>query len=237
MRGAWAELQNDALERASVHERVDHRSLEVQREAALERGDALAAEGLDRAAEVKLGPAVNAIERREMRAAEAEGRDYEPVTPRGAQVHAARQARALYDELRLRVERAREAYDHARDDGLGRVSAGLAALRAAAERDRGREASRDGAELDDIRARLGRVLGREEGARERDGAERDGVPREDAARSREDIRERLAGALDRARPVGPDAAEERRARETREAEREREREAARERDRGLDWGL
>ena len=100
MRGAWAELQNDALERARVVERVDHRSLEVQRTDALSRGDALAAEGLDRAAEVKLGPAVNAIERREMRAAEAEGREYEAVTARGAQVHAARRG-----EVRPRTPR------------------------------------------------------------------------------------------------------------------------------------
>ena len=77
MRAVWAGLQNDALKRAEVRERVDHRSLEVQRTAALEHGDAFAAEALHRAAEVKLGPAVNAIERREMREAEAEGRAYE----------------------------------------------------------------------------------------------------------------------------------------------------------------
>ncbi|WP_299655404.1 MobQ family relaxase, partial [uncultured Jannaschia sp.] len=127
MREVWAGLQNDALERAALRERVDHRSLAVQRSEALERGDDVRAEALHRAAEVKLGPAVNAIERREMRDAEREGRDYEAVTARGAQVHAARQARALYEELRIRVERARETYGLARDEGLGRVSAGLAA--------------------------------------------------------------------------------------------------------------
>lgn len=36
MRGVWAELQNRALERVSEVERVDHRSLEKQREAAQE---------------------------------------------------------------------------------------------------------------------------------------------------------------------------------------------------------
>ena len=238
MREVWAALQNDALERAALRERVDHRSLAVQRSEALERGDDVRAEALHRAAEVKLGPAVNAIERREMRNAEREGRDYEAVTGRGTQVHAARQARALYEDLRLRVERARETYGLARDEGLGRISAGLAALRAAAERDRrrGDAGDRDDAGQDDIRARLGRELERGAGARERDGAERDGGPAEDTVRSRADIRDRLAAALDRARPVGPDAVQERQAKEAREVEREREREALKVRTRGLDWG-
>ena len=190
MRSAWAALQNDVLERAERGleagelDRVDHRSLAAQRSDALSRGDALTAEALDRAPEVKLGPAANAMERRAMRSAEAEGRDYEPVTARGAQVQAARQARAFYDELRVRVERAREAYAAEREIGTGRVSAGLAALRAAAERDPGREAPGDGADQDDIRERLGRVLGRGGDARERDGPERDGGSRE-AARERD----------------------------------------------------
>ena len=236
MRGVWAELQNAALERTHVAERVDHRSLAVQRDAAISRGDEIGAEGLDRAPEVKLGPAANVIERREMRAAEAEGRDYEAVTARGAQVHAARQARTLFDELRadlrVRVGLAREAYGAERDSGAGRVSAGLTALRAAVERDRGRDGAGE-----DMRERLGRVLERGAGVRVGKGAERDGEARERAERGREEMRNRLAAALDRARPVGPGAAEERVAREAREAERERVREAIRERTRGLDWGL
>ena len=94
MRGLWAELQNRALERAGEVERVDHRSLEAQREAALERGDTLSAEELDRDPELKLGPAANSMERRAKAMAEREGREYVPVTERGAVVHAARQARA-----------------------------------------------------------------------------------------------------------------------------------------------
>ena len=181
-----------------------------------------------------------------MRSAEAEGREYEPVTARGAVVHAARQAREAVAEMRERLEAvresleaareaARETYHAEREAGQGRVSAGLAALRAAAEKDRGREVSGDGTDRDDMRERLGRVLGRDAHARERDGAERDGAPLEGAGRSREGIRDRLAGALDRARPVGPDAVEERTAKEAREAEREKEREAL-SRSRGLDWG-
>ena len=56
MRGVWAELQNHALEQAGELERVDHRSLEAQRDAALDQGDGLTAEELDRDPEAKLGP-------------------------------------------------------------------------------------------------------------------------------------------------------------------------------------
>ena len=94
MRGVWAELQNRALKRAEQVaglapgelERVDHRSLEVQREAAVGRGDALFAEVLDRAPKVKLGLAANAIE----------GRVCEPVTERGRRT--GRRARRRRDE-------------------------------------------------------------------------------------------------------------------------------------------
>lgn len=205
MRTRWAELQNLALERQGHEVRVDHRSLAVQREAALAQGHELRAEELDRAPEIKLGPAVSAIERREQQVALYEDRDYVAVTERGAAVQAARQERALVVELRRRLELARETYVHAREEGADRVTAGLAALRAAAqkhavEQEHGRE--RDvvqgqarehtleagslrerlvhildrgigrkevevGHEIgpehgqDDIRARLGRILGRE----------------------------------------------------------------------------
>ena len=158
MRGVWAELQNRALERAGVAERVDHRSLEAQREAALERGDQLSAEELDRDPELKLGPAANSMERRAKARAEREGREYKPVTERGAVVHAARQARAAFREMRERLDIARETYGAERDAGQGRVSAGLAALRAAASKER--DAGRPG---EDFRERLARVVGRSEG--------------------------------------------------------------------------
>ncbi len=158
MRGVWADLQNRALERAGEVERVDHRSLEAQREAALERGDALTAEELDRDPELKLGPAANSMERRAKAMAERQGREYVPVTERGAVVHAARQARAAFRELRERLDIARETYGAERDAGQGRVSAGLAALRAAAVKERGARAGPE-----DMRERLARVVGRSEG--------------------------------------------------------------------------
>lgn len=152
MRGVWADLQNRALERAGEVERVDHRSLEAQREAALERGDELSAEELDRDPELKLGPAANSMERRAKAMAERQGREYVPVTERGAVVHAARQARAAFREMRARLELARETYGIEREAGQGRVSAGLAALRAATAKDRDRSP-------DDFRERLARVVG------------------------------------------------------------------------------
>ena len=124
MRALWAELQNAALERAEKErgleeralDRVDHRSLAAQREAALERGEKVRAEELDRPAEVKLGPAASAMERRAEREAEAAGVEYQPVTDRGARVHEARTARALLAEMRAGLEAARE---RARELGAG----------------------------------------------------------------------------------------------------------------------
>ncbi|MFH5776927.1 MobQ family relaxase [Paracoccus sp. NGMCC 1.201697] len=162
MRALWAGLQNRALERAGEVARVDHRSLEAQLAAAEERGDALAAEELDRAPEVKLGPAVNAMERRAQREAARDGMVYEPVTERGRAVQAARQARAALRQMRERVGQARAAYDQARDSGQSRVSAGLAALRAAAARERG--AGTEAA----IAGKLAGILGRGSGPAERE---------------------------------------------------------------------
>ena len=194
MRGVWADLQNQALERAGEYDRVDHRSLEAQREEALERGDTFAADALDRDPEVKLGPAANAIERREQRAAAREGRDYAPVTERGAVVHAARQARELFADMRKRLELARETYDLAREDGQGRVSAGLAALRAAAAKDLSR-----GQDADDIRDRLSGIMGGAEGGRSGVDALRNALDRDRDGQEPEEqkgsIRERLQQIL------------------------------------------
>ena len=155
MRGLWAELQNRALERVGEVERVDHRSLEKQRETALDRGDTLTAEELDRDPELKLGPAANSMERRAKEMAERQGREYIPVTERGAVVHAARQARAAFREMRERLDIARETYGIEREAGQGRVSAGLAALRAATAKDRDRDRNPE-----DFRERLARVVGK-----------------------------------------------------------------------------
>ena len=200
MRARWAELQNHALERQGHEARLDHRSLAVQREAALAQGHELRAEELDRPAEVKLGPAASAIERREQQAAELEGRDYAPVTERGAAVHAVRQERALLAELRMRVELARETYVHAREEGVDRVTAGLAALRTAAqkhaiEQEHERNASPEhvqghAAEAESIRERLARIVDRRISQTEPEAAQ-EHRPEQD------DIRARLGRILGR----------------------------------------
>lgn len=154
MRGLWAELQNRALERVGEVERVDHRSLEKQRETALDRGDKLTAEELDRDPELKLGPAANSMERRAKVMAVRQGREYVPVTERGTVVHAARQARAAFREMRERLDIARETYGIEREAGQGRVSAGLAALRASTSKERGER------NPGDFRERLSQVVGR-----------------------------------------------------------------------------
>ena len=219
MRGYWAELQNHALELAGQEERVDHRSLEVQREEALSLGDVLKAEELDREPELKLGPAANAIERRAQLVAEAEGYDYEPLTQRGARVHAVRQAKAMFAEMRERLELARDAWTEARQEGQGHVSAGLAALRAAA----GRQAKE--LEPEEIKERLARIAGRDLGE------EHDHAP----GQGDRDIRGRLADVLGKAR--AEDQEREKIRQKEREQELDEERRRQRELDRDLGWEL
>lgn len=214
MRGVWAELQNRALERAGEAERVDHRALDVQRAEALTQGDALKADELDRVPEVKLGPAANAIERRAQREARAERREYIPQTERGALVHAARQARAVFAEMRERLGVVQDAYTAARDQGQDRVTAGLAALRAAAERQRGGVVE-DG--KDSVKDRLAQIVGR-------DGSECEARVE---GRGGRDIRDRLSEALGRVKPA---------AREDTERGEGNERDVSKDRDRGPGHG-
>lgn len=177
------------------------------------------AEELDREPELKLGPAANAIERREQFAAEAEGREYEPLTQRGARVHAVRQAKAMFVEMRERLELARDAWAEAREEGHGHVSAGLAALRAVA----GRQAKE--LDHDAIKTRLSRITGRDLGA--------DGTAHEAGA---DGIRDRLKQVLGRDKP-DPRQEQQRRLEEVREKQRQLEMERQRNRDKDLGWEL
>ena len=94
LRASWAEAQNSALQAAGCVDRVDHRSLADQRQAALDAGDLVQADVLDRPPEPRLGVAASALEDRARREADRLGEEYQPVTPRG---------RALQDARTLRV--------------------------------------------------------------------------------------------------------------------------------------
>lgn len=62
-REAWANHANRALELAGQEQRIDHRSLEAQRQDALAMGDDRKAQDLDREPQPKLGPTAAAMER------------------------------------------------------------------------------------------------------------------------------------------------------------------------------
>lgn len=94
-RESWADAQNTALQAAGCADRVDHRSLEDQRQAALDVGDLVGAEALDRPPEPRLGVAASAIEDRVRREADRLGEEYQPVTPRGRALQDARTLRGV----------------------------------------------------------------------------------------------------------------------------------------------
>lgn len=95
LRASWADAQNAALQAAGCADRVDHRSLADQRQAALDAGDLVGAEALDRPPEPRLGVAASAIEDRARRHADRLGEEYQPVTPRGQALHEARTLRSV----------------------------------------------------------------------------------------------------------------------------------------------
>ncbi len=106
-RTRWAEMQNRALSRAQVDERVDHRSLEAQRESALKRGEGDKADELDRDPQIKMGSARTAIERK---AHKALGDDYEPVTEVGQKNEAVKRLHSLWIKTRQALTRLNTLY-------------------------------------------------------------------------------------------------------------------------------
>lgn len=152
------------------------------------------------------------------------GMGYDPNDPRGPwqepeQVGAVRQAKAMFAEMRERLELARDAWAEAREEEQGHVSAGLAALRATA----GRQAK----ELDpnEIKERLARIAGRELGKGH------DHAPGQGARC----IHSRLADVLGKARAADQER-EKARVRQ-REQQIDEERKWQREIDRNLGWEL
>lgn len=134
-------------------------------------------------------------------------------------MHAVRQAKAVFAEMRERLELARDAWAEAREEGHGHVSAGLAALRAVA----GRQAK--DLDQDEVKQRLARIAGRDLGA--------DGTAHEAGA---EAIRDRLKQVIGRDKP---DLRVEQQRKLEEECEKQRQLELARqrERDRNFGWEL
>ena len=125
-RGRWAEMQNAALERANVPERVDHRSHQRR--------------GIEQEATVHMGPSATAMERRAEHQAMREGRAYEPVTMVGQHNAGVIEQRGL----RQYIERGTEWLRDAGQRISGRLHAFAATLSGAVDRDR-----RDAAEAQD----------------------------------------------------------------------------------------
>lgn len=126
-RQRWAEVSNRHLEIAGSKERIDHRSLEAQRAAAVERGDTEQAAKLERLPTVHLGPNVVQMEQRGIRTERGEqGRE---IVQRNAQI-------INFAEARKRIEAARETYEQHNRNGRDRT----------ADRDDGRTTARAGAE-------------------------------------------------------------------------------------------
>lgn len=141
------------------------------------------------------------------------------MTCRGARVHATRQAKALFAEMRERLELARDAWPEARKEGHGHVSAGLAALRAAA----GRQAKE--LDQDEIKQCLAQISGRDL---------REGGTVHDAGVDA--IRNRPKQVLGRDKP-DPRIEQQRKLEEEREKQRQIEQERQREGDKDLGWEL
>lgn len=117
-RGRWAEMQNAALERANVPERVDHRSHQRR--------------GIEQEATVHMGPSATAMERRAEHQAMREGRAYEPVTMVGQHNAGVIEQRGL----RQYIERGTEWLRDAGQRISGRLHAFAATLSGAVDRDR-----------------------------------------------------------------------------------------------------
>lgn len=117
-RGRWAEMQNAALERANVPERVDHRSHQRR--------------GIEQEATVHMGPSVMAMERQAERDAQREGRDYAPVTRVGQHNAGVLEQRSL----RQYIERGTEWLRDVGQRMAGRLHGFAATLSGAVDRDR-----------------------------------------------------------------------------------------------------
>ena len=102
LRKSWEREQNRALERSYERDRTP----EAERSYVDCRS--YAERGIDREPTRHEGPAVRAIEAREMGRCRGEGREYEPVTDRARENEAVRERNAMAERIREAIERAHQ---------------------------------------------------------------------------------------------------------------------------------
>lgn len=102
LRKSWEREQNRALERSYERDRTP----EVERSYVDCRS--YAERGIDREPTRHEGPAVRAIEAREMERCRDEGREYEPVTDRARENEAVRERNAMAERIREAIDRAHQ---------------------------------------------------------------------------------------------------------------------------------
>lgn len=102
LRKSWEREQNRALERSYERDRTP----EVERSYVDCRS--YAERGIDREPTRHEGPAVRAIEAREMGRCRDEGREYEPVTDRARENEAVRERNAMAERIREAIDRAHQ---------------------------------------------------------------------------------------------------------------------------------
>lgn len=141
LRKSWEREQNRALERSYERDRTP----EAERSYVDCRS--YAERGIDREPTRHEGPAVRAIEAREMGRCRGEGREYEPVTDRARENEAVRERNAMAERIREAIERA-----HQR---LRELAQRLRELSQERERDRSPEGRRE--RLDGVVERLKQI--------------------------------------------------------------------------------
>lgn len=141
LRKSWEREQNRALERSYERDRTP----EAERSYVDCRS--YAERGIDREPTRHEGPAVRAIEAREMGRCRGEGREYEPVTDRARENEAVRERNAMAERIREAIERA-----HQR---LRELAQRLRELSQEQERDRSPEGRRE--RLDGVVERLKQI--------------------------------------------------------------------------------
>ena len=194
-RAAWERHANRALERHGHEVRIDHRTLDAQREAAMERGDQSRADALDREPQPKLGMAASGMERRGRKS--ERGGDWRASQARNAE------RQTIRDQLREIGERIgetmREMGDQVREaasgvrERLNQAASRLLGLDRDGDRGGGKRPA-PGSTADRIAQRL---RAREAGQERDDGTgrtaepEREKAPGDETVRGRESIRDRL----------------------------------------------